>query len=98
MTEPMTEPKTGPKTGPIIGPITGQSTEGRGGGAGSRTPEQVARLFAIAAGEREGIARLTGCVADLNAAQAAKQKLASLSAAEAGDALEHRRKSLREAQ
>lgn len=71
------------------------------GGKGPRTPEQIEELVVVvvaAAGEREAITRLSGCVADLNAAQAAKRELATLSAAEVREALVQRRNSLRGAQ
>ena len=68
------------------------------GGKGPRTPEQIEELFAVAAGEREPITRLTGCVADLNATQAAKRELATPSVAEVREALAQRRNSLRGAQ
>lgn len=75
-----------------------ENTVGHHAGKGPRTPEQIEELFAVAAGEREAITRPSGCVADLNAARAAKRELATLSAAEVGEALAQRRNSLRGAQ
>ena len=68
------------------------------GDKGPRTPEQIEELFAAAAGQREAITRLSGCATDLNAAQAAKRELGTLSAAEPRGALTQRRNSLRGAQ
>jgi hypothetical protein len=64
----------------------------------SRTPEQVAELFAIAGREIEAIEQLTGCVAHLHEVQAAKAELASLTPAEVRAALEFRRGGIGEAQ
>jgi hypothetical protein len=64
----------------------------------SRTPEQVAELFAIAGRETEAIEQLTGCVAHLHEVQAAKAQLASLTPAEVRAALEFRRGGIGEAQ
>ncbi len=64
----------------------------------TRSPEQIAELFAIAGRETEAIERLTGCVAQLHDVQAAKAELATLSPAEVRAALEFRRGSLGEAQ
>ena len=64
----------------------------------SRTPEQIAELFAIAGRETEAIEQLTGCVAQLHEVQAAKAQLATLTPAEVRAALEFRRGSLGEAQ
>ena len=47
----------------------------------TRTPEQVAELFAIAGRELEAIEQLTGCVAQLHEVQAAKAQLATLTPA-----------------
>lgn len=63
----------------------------------SRTPEQVAELFAIAGREIEAIEQLTGCVAHLHEVQAAKAELASLTPAEVRAALEFRRGGIGEA-
>lgn len=64
----------------------------------TRTPEQIAELFAIAGREIEAIEQLTGCVAQLNEVQAAKAQLATLTPAEVRAALEFRRGTLGEAQ
>ena len=64
----------------------------------SRTPEQVAELFATAGREIEAIEQLTGCVAQLHEVQAAKAQLATLTPAEVRAALEFRRGTLGEAQ
>lgn len=64
----------------------------------TRTPEQVAELFAIAGREIEAIEQLTGCVAQLHEVQAAKAQLATLTPAEVRAALEFRRGTLGEAQ
>ena len=64
----------------------------------SRTPQQVAELFAIAGGESEAIEQLTGCVALLREVQAAKAQLASLTPAEVRAALEFRRGGIVQAQ
>jgi len=41
----------------------------------SRTPAQIAELFAIAGRETEAVEQLTGCVAQLHEVQAAKAEL-----------------------
>ncbi|CAB4757815.1 unannotated protein [freshwater metagenome] len=64
----------------------------------TRTPEQVAELFAIAGRELEAIEQLTGCVAQLHEVQAAKAQLATLTPAEVRAALEFRRGAIGEAQ
>ena len=64
----------------------------------TRTPEQIAELFAIAGREVEAIEQLTGCVAQLHEVQAAKAQLATLTPAEVRAALEFRRGTLGEAQ
>ncbi|GAB2863535.1 hypothetical protein [Nocardioides pacificus] len=64
----------------------------------TRTPAQVAKLFAIAGSEIEAIEQLTGCLALLHEVQAAKAQLATLSPAEVRTALEFRRDTLGEAQ
>lgn len=64
----------------------------------TRTPEQVAELFAIAGREVEAIEQLTGCVAHLHEVQAAKAQLANLTPAEVRAALEFRRGGIGEAQ
>ena len=64
----------------------------------TRTPEQIAELFAIAGREIEAIEQLTGCVAQLHKVQAAKAQLATLTPAEVRAALEFRRGTLGEAQ
>ena len=64
----------------------------------SRTPEQIAELFAIAGREIEAIEQLTGCVAQLQEVQDAKAQLASLTPTEVRAALEFRRGGLAEAQ
>ena len=64
----------------------------------TRTPEQIAELFAIAGREIEAIEQLTGCVARLHDVQAAKAQLATLTPAEVRAALEFRRGTLGEAQ
>ena len=64
----------------------------------TRTPEQIAELFAIAGRETEAIEKLTGCVAQLHDVQAAKAQLATLTPAEVRAALEFRRGTLGEAQ
>jgi hypothetical protein len=64
----------------------------------TRTPGQIAELFAIAGREIEAIEQLTGCVAQLHEVQAAKAQLAALTAAEVRAALEFRRGTLGEAQ
>lgn len=64
----------------------------------TRTPEQIAELFAIAGREIEAIEQLTGCVAQLHEVQAAKAQLATLTPAEVRAALEFRRGALGEAQ
>lgn len=64
----------------------------------TRTPEQVAELFAIADREIEAIEQLTGCVAQLHEVQAAKAQLATLTPAEVRAALEFRRGTIGEAQ
>ena len=64
----------------------------------TRTPEQIAELFAIAGREIEAIEQLTGCVAQLHEVQAAKAQLASLTPAEVRAALEFRRGGIGEAQ
>ncbi len=64
----------------------------------TRTPEQIAELFAIAGREIEAIEQLTGCVAQLHEVQAAKAQLATLTPAEVRAALEFRRGTLGEAQ
>ena len=63
----------------------------------TRTPEQIAELFAIAGREIEAIEQLTGCVAQLHEVQAAKAELASLTPAEVRAALEFRRGGIGEA-
>ena len=57
---------------------------------GSRTPRDVAELFDIAAGEKDAVQRLNGCVAQLTRAQAAKEALSRLTPAEVRQALEYR--------
>ena len=64
----------------------------------ARTPEQIAELSAIVGREIEAIEQLTGCVAQLHEAQAAKVRLATLTPAEVRAALEFRRGTLGEAQ
>ncbi len=64
----------------------------------TRTPDQIAELFAIAGREIEAIEQLTGCVAQLHEVQAAKAQLATLTPAEVRAALEFRRGTLGEAQ
>lgn len=64
----------------------------------TRTPEQIAELFAVAGREIEAIKQLTGCVAQLHEVQAAKAQLATLTPAEVRAALEFRRGILGEAQ
>lgn len=64
----------------------------------TRTPEQIAELFAIAGREIEAIEQLTGCVAQLHEVQAAKAQLATLTPAEVRAALEFRRGGIGEAQ
>jgi hypothetical protein len=64
----------------------------------TRTPEQIAELFAIAGREIDAIEQLTGCVAQLHEVQAAKAQLATLTPAEVRAALEFRRGTLGEAQ
>ena len=64
----------------------------------TRTPEQVAELFAIAGREVQAIEQLTGCVAQLHEVQAAKAQLATLTPAEVRAALEFRRGTLGEVQ
>ena len=64
----------------------------------TRTPEQIAELFAIAGREIEAIEQLTGCVAELHEVQAAKAQLATLTPAEVRAALEFRRGGIGEAQ
>ena len=64
----------------------------------TRTPEQIAELFAVAGREIEAIEQLTGCVAQLHEVQAAKAQLATLTPAEVRAALELRRGTLVEAQ
>lgn len=56
-------------------------------GRGWRRPEQVEELFAAHAGELEAVTLPSGCLADLNAVQAAKPELATLTAAEHHEAL-----------
>ena len=63
----------------------------------TRTPEQIAELFAIAGREIEAIEQLTGCVAQLHEVQAAKAELASLTPAEVRATLEFRRGGIGEA-
>jgi hypothetical protein len=67
-------------------------------GVESRTPEQIAELFAIVGREIEAIEQLTGCVAQLHEAQAAKVQLATLTPAEVRGALEFHRGTFGEAQ
>ena len=62
------------------------------------TPEQIAKLFAIAGREIKAVEQLTGCVAQLHEVQAAKAQLAILTPAEIRAALEFRRCALRGAQ
>ena len=64
----------------------------------TRTPEQIAELFAIAGREIEAIEQLTGCVTQLYEVQAAKAQLATLTPAEVRAALELRRGTIGEAQ
>ena len=64
----------------------------------TRTPKQIAELFAIAGREIEAIEQLTGCVAQLHEVQAAKAQLATLTPAEVRAALEFRRGTLGEGQ
>lgn len=64
----------------------------------TRTPEQIAELFAIAGREIEAIKQLSGCVAQLHEVQAAKAQLATLTPAEVRAALEFRRGTLGKAQ
>ena len=64
----------------------------------TRTPEQVAELFAIAGREFEAIEQLTGRVAQLHEVRAAKAQLSTLTPAEVRAALEFRRGTLGEAQ
>jgi hypothetical protein len=61
----------------------------------TRTPEQIAELFAIAGREIEAVEQLTGCVVELHEVQAAKAQLATLTPAEVRAALEFRRCALR---
>ena len=77
----------------VVKPMTNTQGDGE-----SRTPEQVAELFAIAGREIEAIEQLTGCVAQLHEVQAAKAELASLTPAEVRAALEFRRGGIGEAQ
>ncbi|MDO3397321.1 MULTISPECIES: hypothetical protein [Nocardioides] len=64
----------------------------------TRTPEQIAELFAIAGREIEAIKQLSGCVAQLHEVQAAKAQLATLTPTEVRAALEFRRGTLGKAQ
>jgi hypothetical protein len=66
-------------------------------GGGTRTPEEIAELFAVAGRETEAIKELTGCVEQLHEVQAAKRQLANLTPAEVRAALEYRRAGLGEA-
>lgn len=77
----------------VVKPMTNTPDDGE-----SRTPEQIAALFAIAGRETEAIEQLTGCVAQLHEVQDAKAQLASLTPAEVRAALQHRRGGLGEAQ
>lgn len=65
---------------------------------GTRTPAEIAVLFAIAGRETEAINQLSGCVEQLHEVQAAKQQLATLTPAEVRAALEYRRAGVGEAQ
>ena len=64
----------------------------------TRTPEQIAQLFAIARRQIEAIEQPTGCVAQLHQFQAAKAQLATLTPAEVRAALEFRHGRVGEAQ
>ena len=64
----------------------------------TRTPEQIAELFAIAGREIDAVEQLTGCVAQLHEVQAAKAQPATLTPVEVRAALEFRRGTLGEAQ
>lgn len=77
----------------VVKPMTNTQDDGE-----SRTPAQIAELFAIAGRETEAIEQLTGCVAQLHEVQAAKAQLANLTPAEVRAALEFRRGGIGEAQ
>lgn len=62
---------------------------------GHRSPEEIAELFEIAGRETEAIRQLSGCVAQLLEAQAAKDSLKSLTPAEVRAAMEYRHPALR---
>ena len=64
----------------------------------TRTPGQIAELFAIAGREIEAIEQLTGCVTQLHEVHAAKAQLATLTSTEVRAALEFRRGTVGEAQ
>lgn len=55
------------------------------------TPQEIADLFEITRREGEAIRQLTGCVAELEQVEAAKECLKSLTPAEVRAALEYRR-------
>jgi hypothetical protein len=56
----------------------------------TRSPEQIAELFAIAGREIESIEQLTGCVAQQQEVRAAKAQLATLTPAAVRAAREFR--------
>ena len=60
------------------------------------TPQEIAELFEIARREGDAIRQLSGCVADLQEVQAAKESLKALTPAEVRAALEYRRMSVSE--
>lgn len=60
-------------------------------GNGQYTPREIAALFEIARREGEAIRQLTGCVAELEQVEAAKECLKTLTPAEVRAALEYRR-------
>lgn len=55
-----------------------------------QSPAEIAGLLDVIGRESETIHRLSGCVEDLREVQAAKQALATVSAAGVRSALEHR--------
>jgi hypothetical protein len=86
----MTMNRTNGPHAPIPAPVATLGEEPGSLGAGNRTPQDVAALFEIAAGDKDAIQRLTGCVAQLTRAQAAKEALARLTPSEVRQGLEHR--------
>ena len=60
------------------------------------TPQEIAELFEIARREGEAIRQLTGCVAELEQVEAAKECLKALTPAEVRAALEYRRLTVNE--